>query len=103
MISPKLKSQNIIFQVSGIIVNVNHEIKIHKKSFSGINVNGYNISIPDEYKRNGFNDIEMYESAVMCKTQFQNVINKINEDDIKVSSLIGNNGVINEKEYTVLQ
>lgn len=95
--------QNTIFQVNGIIVNVNQEVKIHKKSFSGINVNSYNINIPDEYKRNGFNDIEMYESALMCKTQFQNIINKMKEDNIEISSLIGNNGIINEKEYIALQ
>lgn len=95
--------QNTIFQVNGIIVNVNQKVKIHKKSFSGINVNSYNINIPDEYKRNGFEDKEMYESALVRKTQFQNIINKINEDNIEISSLIGNNGVINEKEYISLQ
>lgn len=95
--------QNTIFQVNGIIVNVNQEVKIHKKSFSGINVNSYNINIPDEYKRNGFCDIEMYESTLMCKTQFQNIINKMKEDNIEISSLIGNNGIINEKEYIALQ
>lgn len=66
-------------------------------------MNSYNINIPDEYKRNGFNDIEMYESALMCKTQFQNVIKKMKEDNIEISSLIGNNGIINEKEYIALQ
>lgn len=45
----------------------------------------------------------MYESFMLCKTQFQNVINKIKEDKIKIISLVGNNGIINEKEYTALQ
>lgn len=40
---------------------------------------------------------------MLCKTQFQNVINKIKEDKIKIISLVGNNGIINEKEYTALQ
>ena len=95
--------QNIILQVNGIIVNVNQEIKIHKKSFSGVNVNGYKINIPNEYKKYGFEDIEMYESVLMCKTQFQNIKNKIKEDNIKIISLVGNNGIINEKEYIALQ
>lgn len=85
------------------MVNVNQAIKIKKKSFSGININGYNINVPDTYKRDGFNDNEMYESFLLCKTQFQNVINKIKEDKIKIISLVGNNGIINEKEYTALQ
>lgn len=87
----------------GIIVNVNNKIKIKKRSFSGININGYNISIPDEYKREGFEDNEMYESLLFRKTGFQNVINRIKGDKIKIISLIGNKGIINEKEYTALQ
>lgn len=45
----------------------------------------------------------MYESYLLCKTSFQNVINKIKGDKIKITSLIGNNGIINNKEYTALQ
>ncbi len=45
----------------------------------------------------------MYESSMLCKTQFQNVINKIREDKIEITSLIGNKGIINDKEYTALQ
>lgn len=45
----------------------------------------------------------MYESNLLCKTSFQNVINKIKENNIKISSLVGNNGIINNKEYTALQ
>lgn len=94
---------NIISHLNGIIVNVNQTIKIKRKSFSGINVNGYNINIPDEYKREGFDNIEIYESCLLCKTQFQNVMNRIRDDKIQITSLVGNNGIINEKEYTALQ
>lgn len=82
---------------------MNNKVKIKKKSFSGININGYNINVPEEYKREGFEDKEIYESVLLCKTGFQNVINKIRENKIKITSLIGNNGIINEKEYTALQ
>lgn len=82
---------------------MNNKVKIKKKSFSGININGYNINVPDEYKRYDFNNNEMYESIILCKTQFQNVINRIREDKIQVTSLDGNNGIINEKEYITLQ
>lgn len=89
----------MLFQTSGIIVNVNERIKINKKSFSGININGYNINVPKDYKIEGFNDNEIYESKVFCKTQFQNVINRIKEDNIEILSLEGTNGIIDEKEY----
>ncbi len=41
----------------------------------------------------------MYEGALFCKTQFENILNKIKEDNIEIISLIGRNGVIDEKEY----
>lgn len=74
-------------------------MKRNKKSFLGININGYKINIPNEYKREGFEDNEMYEGALFCKTQFQNILDKIKEDDIEIISLIGKNGVIDEKEF----
>lgn len=45
----------------------------------------------------------MYESVLLCKTQFQNILNKINEDNVEIISLTGNNGIIDEKEYISLQ
>ena len=77
-------------------------MKIRKKSFAGININGYNISIPIKYKRNDFNNNEIYESVLFSKTQFQNILDKVKEDNIKIISLVGNNGVINEGEYNLL-
>lgn len=44
----------------------------------------------------------MYESKLFSKTQFQNVINKIREDNIRILSLEGLNGIIDEKEYRAL-
>lgn len=97
-----MKFQNTVYQANGIIVNVNKPIKIKKKSFHGINVNGYKINVPVEYKRENFDENEMYESSLLCKTQFQNILNKIKEDNIKIISLVGNNGIIDEKEYMSL-
>ena len=45
----------------------------------------------------------MYESMLLCKTQFQNILDKIKEDNVKIISLKGNNGIVNEKEYSNLQ
>lgn len=92
--------KSIIFLANGIVINVNRSVKINKKSFAGININGYNINIPEQYKRDGFDDNEMYESILLCKTQFQNILKKIKEDGIEIISLTGNNGIINEKEFT---
>lgn len=56
-----------------------------------------------KYKQENFNDNEMYESIILCKTQFENIVNRIKEDNIKIVSLIGNKGCINEKEYATLK
>lgn len=97
-----MKFQNTVYLANGIIVNVNKSIKIKKKSFHGINVNGYKINVPEQYKREKFDENEMYESSLLCKTQFQNILNKIREDNIEIVSLVGNNGIIDEKEYMSL-
>lgn len=83
---------------NGIIVNVNKAIKINKLGFNGTNVNNYELELPKIYKRSGFDENEMYESILFCKTQFKNIVDKIKEDNIKIVSLIGNNGIIDEKE-----
>ena len=86
----------------GILVNVNNKIRVNKKSFSGINISGYNVEIPEKYKKEGFNDLEMYESQIFCKTQFQNILKRIEADNIKIVSLEGANGIISETEYVAL-
>lgn len=99
----KKNQPNTVYQADGVIINVNQTIKLKKKSFHGININGYKINVPNECKREKFDDNEMYESILLCKTQFQNVSNRLREDNIKIISLTGNNGVIEEKEYAGLK
>lgn len=81
-----------------IIVNINGGIKIKTKKFNGININGYNIMIPPKYKIEGYNDKFIYESNVLGK-EYEIARKQIIEDKIKIKNLIGEKGVINNKEF----
>ena len=83
---------------NGIVVNINRKVAL-KKRFNGINISSYKISVPVKYKLANFKDNVMYESKIYSKTPYENIIQRIRKDDIKVLGLIGNNGIIQPKEY----
>lgn len=89
-----------------IIVNINNQINIKSKQFSGINVHDIKLLIPKNYnaefeKNSVYNDFdinEIYESSII-NMSFDEVQKKIVKDKVFISSLIGINGVINRKEF----
>lgn len=81
-----------------MIININGGIKIKTKKFNGININGYNIIIPQKYKIEGYNDKFTYESNLLGK-EYEIARKQIIEDKIKIKNLIGEKGVINNKEF----
>lgn len=83
---------------NGIIVNMNNEIKIKTKKFNGINVNNYNIIIPSKYKRQGFNNKIVYESKIL-NLDYNKACKEIKKDKIKMKNLIGEKGIIDEREF----
>lgn len=81
-----------------VIVNVNNEIKIKTKKFNGININNYNVIMPKKYKVKNFNDKIIYESKIF-NLEYNNARKLILKDKIKIKNLIGEKGIINEKEF----
>lgn len=106
-----------------IIVNFKNNIKYGGNTFSGINVNYFQIDMPDEYIErfepiNGleeFDEAKLYESILMKKIEIEKkksiilskselakrkniVMDIIKQDEIKITGLIGNNGRIDESE-----
>lgn len=89
-----------------IIINICKKIKILSKKFNGINVNYYNIKLPIEYKNffskyniyRNFNENELYESILYNDNgkDFFNRINNIEDNNVSILNLIGENGVISE-------
>lgn len=86
-----------------IIINIQEFIKYDNPGFDGINVNYFEINVPDELEErfeqigNNFDIIKLYESILLSETTGENIesiYNKIARDEVTVKSIIGNNGVI---------
>ena len=89
------------------IINLKNEINIKVKSFEGINVNFFDITIPNKYMRDchylsGFNSAIFYESLIYKKTSPGNIKKEIENDKIIINFLNGKNGRIRKNEYLKL-
>lgn len=96
---------------NSIIINIRENVKYNSSSFDGININYFNISCPDEYIEKleqvgnievKFDLVKLYESILLCnnmqKQELEAIYERINEDGIYVTELIGNNGPISDEE-----
>lgn len=85
-----------------IILNILEKISIKSKRFNGINANYYKINMSEEYKLDEFDDEIVYESLIYNYKHLDNVVDMIIKDKIEIEGLIGNNGIIKEKELNLL-
>lgn len=89
-----------------IIMNINNDVQIKSKKFSGINAHDVKMDIPHNYniefeRNNIFNDFdnrELYEASIY-NLNFDEAQKKIENDSVNVTALIGVNGTINRKEF----
>ena len=95
-----------VINPDAIIVNINNQINIKSKQFSGINVHNMKLLIPKNYnsefeKNSVYNDFDINEiyEAYIINMGFDEVQKNLIKDKIFISSLIGVNGVINKKEF----
>ena len=91
-----------------IIINIAEEdIKIKSRLFNGIIVNSCGIKfrkeIIEKFKKLGiydkYNNLELYQSIVNKQNNIYEIFKKIEEDQVSILTLIGNNGNINKKEF----
>jgi hypothetical protein len=64
----------------------------------------YEIELPQKYldrivKSDSFNKEVLYESFIYKHTSAKNILKEIKKDNLKLTSLIGKNGYIDNKEY----
>lgn len=74
------------------------------KSFEGILVNDFEISIPKKYLKylisfKNFDNTLLYESFIYKRTICKNIKKEINEDEVSIISLNGKNGRIRKSEF----
>lgn len=86
------------------VINLNNDIKINSKAFGGININFYEISLPQKYLKNlsKFKDFDssiLYESFIYKNTNPINILKELDIDEININFLNGINGKIRKNEY----
>lgn len=85
------------------LISLKNNIKISSKSFEGINVVGYEISLPRKYLRyvvnlKNFENNIIYESFIYKRTNYENIKKEIDMDEIKIICVNGKNGKIRKNE-----
>lgn len=84
-----------------ILLNINEEYEVKAKKFCGININNYEIKMPEEYEIEGIKNELIYESFIYNKP-IEEVKRIIKKDNIKISNLLGKSGYINKNEFIEL-
>ena len=90
-----------------IILNVNGDATIYKKSFNGIVIQNFEPVLPLKYITifkdynvfNYFNRTILCESMIIMKDTFTNIRKKIERENIDVYRLSGSNGYISDEEF----
>ena len=81
-----------------IIVNLQGNIKIAKKRFEGIVINDYEIEIvnPQEYhlEDKKYKIKELYEACFYKSQPYNNIVEKIKKDKVKIKELYSLNGIL---------
>ncbi len=85
-----------------VIINIDDKVDIKSKRFNGININYFKIILPEKYKIEGFQNEVIYESLIYAKSNYKDISEKITNDKIAINKLIGNNGIISNKEINKL-
>ena len=97
---------------NAIIINTKNSLKVKSKLFNGIVINSYEIKflqkLKNKFNKNNllhrYDNLILYESIIDWKNaNDKNIIEKIEEDNIKIINLIGNNGIINKKEFKIIE
>ena len=95
------------FKNNAVLVNLQEKIELNMKKFNGININYFDIYIPNRYSKEmkeleNFNKVILYESFIKRKDKFCNIRKIIENDKVKIKDLIGKNGIINKIDYEIL-
>ena len=93
---------------NAVIINIRENVKYSNPGFEGINVNYFDINVPDEFDEkfeqmgNNFDLVKLYESLLLAEsfgeTFTEKAYEKIARDEIQVKNVIGINGRISDEE-----
>ncbi len=85
-----------IIKEDAIIMNIKNNVKIYKKRFNGININDYEITCKDDIFKlpiitESYFTKDMYEAILSNKLLYQEINNKLRNDNVELLVLKGNN------------
>ena len=108
---PKELLNKYVIPRKTIVLNMEEEIKIQSKRFSGINAHYYNVEFPDKYKNElienniygYFENTLLYESILYRKNSYEKIREEIVENKSKIVSLIGKRGTISKDEFKAVK
>ena len=93
---------------NAVIINIRENVKYSSSGFEGVNVNYFDINVPDEFEEkfeqigNDFDLVKLYESLLLAESfgefSTEKVYEKIVRDEISISKIIGVNGKISDEE-----
>lgn len=91
---------------NAVIINIRENVKYSNPGFEGVNVNYFDIKVPDEFDEkfeqmgNNFDLVKLYESILIAEDMenLDKVYEKIARDEIQVKNVIGINGRISDEE-----
>ena len=100
-------NQYNIFEKAIIINTAEDDIKIKSRLFNGIIINSCDIKLKkktiEKFKElgiyNKYNNLALYQSHIIKQKNVDKIFDEMEEDEIEISALIGNNGNINKKEF----
>lgn len=96
-----------VFNKAIIINCADEDVKIKSKLYNGIVINSCDIKfkkdIRDKFRKiniyHRYNNLLLYESNIYKEKNFNKIFEALDEDKVRVISLIGNNGDINKSEF----
>lgn len=92
------------FDKYSVIINFLKKTAIFSKNFEGINIQDYQIFMPKGYIQylkyfEDFDQTTLYESYIYRKNSYKEIMKIIEEDNVRICTLVGNNGNIRRYEY----
>jgi hypothetical protein len=90
-----------------ILVNLKEKIEIKSKRFKGVNINFYEIDFKNKFIDslewiNEYEKQDIYESYQYKNAHIYDIEEEILKNNIKITNLIGINGIITKKEIKVM-
>lgn len=87
---------------NSIVINLSDNIMKMENTFNGVIVNSMQIGDINYKIRNYylFEYIDLYESYIFEEKNLDRLLDKIEEDNIKINGLLGERGKIQNMEYT---